>query len=154
MMVQSKKVNTSTHLLYTSSLFQSQREGRGSQPHCALLLHLHQLAAPDITATKPDFKLHPLPCRRLGIGIDSLWRNYSSASLIYCRDKIVGTFVFGGISGKASGRSCRREKDESPANERNTSRLGRWIGFWIRHGAVKNCPLLWFHLSQPFKLTQ
>lgn len=79
-----------------------------------------------------------------------MWRNYSSASIIYCHDKRVGTFLFGGISGKAL---CRRDKTESSAKRAKHVRSPRrWISFWIRHGAVKNYPLLWFNLSQPFKL--
>lgn len=80
--------------LYTSSVLHLQREGRGSQRCCAVWLHLHPPALPYIVATKPSFKLHPLPCPRLEMGIDSLWRSYSSASIIYCRDKRVGTFCF------------------------------------------------------------
>lgn len=80
--------------------FQSQRdasERRGSEQRRRVLLHLRRLAASlHHRRRRPAFKLHPLPCQKLGIGIDSPWRNYSSASVIYGRDKRVGAFAFGG----------------------------------------------------------
>lgn len=92
-----------------------------------------------IIATKSNFKLHPLPCSSLLNWNWFPWRNYSSASIIYCHDKRVGTFLFGGISGKAL---CRREKTESSANERNmwglrgdesVSELGRELWRTMRY---------------------
>lgn len=101
-------------------------------------------AAPYITATAPNFKLHPLPCQKLGIGIDSLWRNYSSATIIYCGDKRVGAFAFGGIFGdEGLGRSAGEKrvisKWENRAGRLEVKRLLN-----IRGGAEKSHQLL-FH---------